>query len=74
MELNEQFGLAAILGAITAAAEDQNHGMRSLEFGELAAFRGMVGKLVVGEGSAWNNVGSHDDPPQFDAYHSVASP
>jgi hypothetical protein len=47
MELSEQFSLAAVLGAITSAAEDENHGMRSLEFGELAAFCGVVGKLVI---------------------------
>src|SRR6266403_755385 len=59
MELHKPFGLAAVLGAETSAAEDENHGMRSLQFGELAAFRGVVGKLVVGKDGAWNNVSSH---------------
>jgi hypothetical protein len=30
-----------------------------LEFGELPAFRGVIGKLIVGEDGAWNNVRSH---------------
>src|SRR6266516_6168285 len=33
--------------------------MLSLQFGELPAFRGVVGKLIVGEDSPWNNVRSH---------------
>ena len=59
MELNEPFSLPAVLGAETSAAEDENHGMLSLQFGELAAFRGVVGKLVVGEDGPGNNVSSH---------------
>jgi hypothetical protein len=59
MELNEEFGLAAVLGAEASAAEDEDHGMRALEVGEFAAFRGLIGKLVVGESGAGNNVGSH---------------
>jgi hypothetical protein len=47
--LHEAFGLAAVLRAETAAAENENHGVWSLQFGELAAFRGVVGKLVVRE-------------------------
>jgi hypothetical protein len=59
MELNKQFGLAAVLGAETSAAEDENHGMWPLQFGELPAFCGVIGKLVVGEDSPRNNVRSH---------------
>jgi hypothetical protein len=59
MKLNEEFGLAAVLGAETAAAEDEDHGVLSLEVRELAALRGVVGKLVVGEDGAGNDVGSH---------------
>ena len=36
-------------GAETAAAEDMYHGMLALQLGELAAFRRVVGKFVVGE-------------------------
>jgi hypothetical protein len=43
MELNQPFRLPAILGAETAAAEDENHWMLALQFRELPAFRGMVG-------------------------------
>jgi hypothetical protein len=59
MELHESFRLSAVLGTETAAAEDQNHGIGSLQFRELSAFCGMVGKLVVGEKCAWNDVRSH---------------
>jgi hypothetical protein len=30
-----------------------------LQFGERPAFPGVVGKLIVGEDSLWNNVWSH---------------
>ncbi len=43
MELNKSFSLPAVLGAETSAAEDENHGMWPLQFGELPAFRGVVG-------------------------------
>jgi hypothetical protein len=43
MEFNKAFSLLAVLGAVTTAAEDKNHGMWSLQFRELPAFRGMVG-------------------------------
>ena len=59
MELNTPFSLPAVLGAETSAAEDENHGMLSLQFGEPSAFRGVVGKLIVGEDSSGNDVGSH---------------
>ena len=59
MKFNKPFSLPAILGAETSAAEDENHWMLSLQFGELPAFRGVVGKLIVGEDSPWNNVRSH---------------
>jgi hypothetical protein len=59
MECNKPFSLPAVLGAEAAAAEDENHWMLSLQFGELTAFRGVVGKLVVGEDGPWNDVSSH---------------
>jgi hypothetical protein len=59
VEFKKPFSLPAILGAETSAAEDENHWMLSLQFGELPAFRGVVGKLIVGEDSPWNNVRSH---------------
>jgi hypothetical protein len=40
--MDKEFGLAAVLGAETPAAEDQNHRMRPLEFGKLPAFRGVI--------------------------------
>ena len=59
MKLDQPFGLPAVLGAITATAKYQNHWMLPLQFGELPTFRGMVGKLIVGEGSPRNDVGPH---------------
>src|SRR5271165_5668293 len=59
MQLNQPFSLPAVLGTETSAAENQNHWMLPLKFGEPAVFRGVVGKLIVGEESSWNNVRSH---------------
>src|SRR5246127_1469320 len=59
MEFKKPFSLSAVLGAKTAAAEDNNHGMLALQFGELPAFRRVVGKFVIGESSPWNNIRSH---------------
>jgi hypothetical protein len=49
-----QSGTSEILGAETSVAEDENHWMLALQFGELPASRGMVGKFIVGEGGPWN--------------------
>ena len=43
MELNQPFRLSAVLGSVTPAAEDEDHGVVSLQVGELPVFRGMVG-------------------------------
>ena len=59
IKCNQPFRLPAVLGAETSAAEDHNHGMLSLQFGELPAFRCVVGKLIVGKDSPGNNVRSH---------------
>jgi hypothetical protein len=59
MEFNESFILPPLLGTETSAAEDENHWMLSLQFGELPAFRGVVGELIVWEDGPWNDVGSH---------------
>src|SRR5882724_744341 len=59
MELNQQFSLPAVLRAETAAAEDEDHGIVALQFGQLSPFRGVVGKFIVGEASPWNDVRSH---------------
>src|SRR5208283_751309 len=61
MEFHKPFRLPAVLGAETSAAQDENHWMLSLQFGELSAFRRMVGKLIVGEDCPWNNVRSHNE-------------
>jgi len=59
MELNKPFSLPAVLGAETSAAEDENHWILLLQFGEFPTFCGVVGKLVVGEDGPWNDVRSH---------------
>ena len=59
MELNEPCSLPALLGAETPAAENENHWVLSLQFGELPAFPDVVEKLIVGEDGTRNNVRSH---------------
>src|ERR1700675_724016 len=63
MEFNKPFSLPAVLGAESSTAEDENHGVWSLQFGELPTFRGLVGKLIVGEDCPGHNVRSHIQPP-----------
>ena len=66
VELHQSFGLAAILGAETSAAEDKNHGMLALEFGELPVLPSMVGEFVIRKHGARNDVSSHGEtPPQI---------
>jgi hypothetical protein len=65
--LNKFLMLPAILGAKTSAAEDQNQGMWSLQFGELPPFRSVIGQLVVRKDSSRNNVRSHRSLLGFNA-------
>jgi hypothetical protein len=59
MELNQSFRLPTILGAEPSTAEDENHRMWPLQFGELPAFRSMIGKLIVGKDRSGHDVSSH---------------
>ena len=59
MELNETLMLSPLFWAETAATEDKNHRIWPLEFRELPALGAVVGKLIIAEDSAWNNVISH---------------
>ncbi len=59
MELNETLMLSPLFWAETAATEDKNHRIWPLEFRELPALGAVVGKLIIGEDSAWNNIISH---------------
>jgi len=59
MKLHEPFVLPAVLGAKTSAAQNKNHGVLSLQFGELPVFAGMIGKFVIGKLRSGNNVSSH---------------
>jgi hypothetical protein len=65
MEFNQPFSLPAVLGSETSAAEDENHWMLSLQFGELSPFRGVIGELIVGKDSPWNDVRSHMIPQSW---------
>ena len=65
MELNQPFRLPPVLGAEASAAEDEDHGMRALQLGELAAFRSVIREFVVGKERAGNNIRSHDDTGSF---------
>jgi len=59
VELNETLMLSPLFWAETAATEDKNHRIWPLEFRELPALGAVVGKLIIGEDSAWNNIISH---------------
>src|SRR5215471_8081096 len=74
MQCNKPLSLPTVLGAETSATEDDDHWMLSLQFGELPAFRGVVGKLVVGDDSPWNNVRSHLKSLTVGCASRVASP
>src|ERR1700748_881806 len=66
MELNEPFGLPAILGTIAAAAEHEDHRIGSLQLGKVAMFSRVVVELVVRKHRPWNNVGPHETPSALD--------
>src|SRR3984893_5002131 len=74
MEFKKPFSLSAVLGAESAAAEDEHHGMLALQVGELPAFRRVIGKFVVGENGPWNNVRSHMKSPQFNPWRINLAP
>jgi hypothetical protein len=59
VELNETLMLPTLLWAETAATEYKNHRIWPLQFRELAALGAVVGKLIIGEDSARNDVISH---------------
>jgi hypothetical protein len=62
IELHKPFCLSSIFGAIPSAAEDENHGVLSLQVGKLPPFRGVVRKLIVGKERSRNDVRSHGFP------------
>jgi hypothetical protein len=59
VELNQPLRLTAVLGSITAAAQDENHRVVALQLGELPAFCGVVGQLVIWEDGSGNDVCAH---------------
>ena len=52
-------------GAETSTAEDENHGMLSLQFGELPAFCDVIGELIVGEDSPLERCQTACENPQL---------
>jgi hypothetical protein len=75
VELDKTFSLPAVLGAEASAAQDENHWMGSLQFGELPVLGCVIGKLIVGEDSCWNDVGSHvgSGPQKLDVERRLES-
>jgi hypothetical protein len=65
VELDEEFRLAAVLGAIASTAEHENHGVGTLQLGKLAALRGVIGELVIGKECTRDYIGSHDMEASF---------
>jgi hypothetical protein len=61
MELYQPLRLPAVLRSITAAAQDEDHRILALQLGELPAFGGLVGQLVIGEDGSGNDVSAHED-------------
>jgi hypothetical protein len=59
VEVNQEFGLAAVFRTKSSAAEHQNHRMLALQLRKLAALRSVICQFVIGEERTGNNVGSH---------------
>jgi hypothetical protein len=59
MELDQTLRLPPVFRTEASTAEDEDRGILSLQFGEFAAFRSVIGKLIVGKDGAWHHVGSH---------------
>jgi len=62
VKLKKSFLLPVVLGTIAPAAENENHGMVFLQFGELPPFRGVVGQLIVRKDSSRNDIRTHRKP------------
>ena len=58
MELQQTFGLTAIFRAEGAAAEDNHHGILSLQLGEFSMLCGMIAKLIIREDCSRHHIGS----------------
>src|SRR4029077_12988652 len=56
---NKSFMLTAIFRTKSSAAEHDNHRILSLQFGKLAMFSGVIGKLVIGKYRSGDNVTTH---------------
>ena len=55
MKLKESFMLPSISWTKPSAAENYNHRIGPLQFRQLPALGGVIGKFVVGENGSWNN-------------------
>src|SRR6266853_5119924 len=63
VKLDQTFGLAPILWAISSPAEHQNHGIWPLQIRKLAVFARVIGQLIIGKYCASYNVRSHAAQP-----------
>jgi hypothetical protein len=59
VEFKKSLGLSAVLGAVSAAAEDEHHWVLALQSRELPALRGVLREFVVREDGPRNHVVSH---------------
>ena len=59
MELQESLVLSPVFGTVPSTGQHQHEGITFLQLRQCAAFPAVVRKLVVGEGAARDDVGSH---------------
>ena len=71
MELDQQFGLPAVLGAITSSAEYEHHRLLTLQFRETAPRGGVVCEFVVGEKRTGPDVMSHGWKAPFSGFYET---
>jgi len=64
MKCDKALGLSAVLWTETSPAKHQDHRMRALQLRELAALRGVVGKLIVRKKRARDDTRSHRMEPR----------
>jgi hypothetical protein len=74
VKLDQTFGLAPILWAVSSPAEHQNHGIWPLQIRKLAVFARVIGQLIIGEYCASYNVCSHAFQPPLKTMRGTCLP
>jgi hypothetical protein len=74
VKLDQTFGLAPILWAVSSPAEHQNHGIWPLQIRKLAVFARLIGQLIIGEYCASYNVRSHAFQPPLKTMRGTCLP